>query len=430
MSTAQTVDEVVGQHLCAGCGTCAGICPVGAIRMSETAGGLLRPRIDVQRCTLCGLCRRVCPGGLLDPSPGGGHRTAECSRPVIAAWRGWATDERIREAGQSGGLVTALLLHLLHSGVAQAVSTVGIPADGSLRPQAALTDDAKVVCKAQGSKYAPVAANLVLGNVLRQGRRVALVGLPCHVEGLRLAARVFPALDTRVSLSVGLLCGGTLSALATERLARLSPYERSLVRHVVYKRKSSGDLLVTGSGGACARIARHNQETCKYFYTPARCRLCWDKLNADADLAVGDPWGVVHDPRGESVVLVRTARGAECLDAARRADAVHLELLDPGLIYAGQGVARHLGEQSRCRRMWSGGDLTLSKEQARLRPLDALLRFPAPSLKAQMVNALSLESEQSVAALERRARRYFAWRGRLPRWGLRQRLRRLLRRPR
>ncbi len=50
---------------CLGLGTCAIVCPFGAIAMSEE--GL--PVIDPEKCTACGICVRVCPRDLISLLP-------------------------------------------------------------------------------------------------------------------------------------------------------------------------------------------------------------------------------------------------------------------------------------------------------------------------------------------------------------------------
>lgn len=54
--------------VCDQCGTCADVCPVGAINMDE---GVVR--IDADTCTNCGVCIDACPNGALFSHPEVAH---------------------------------------------------------------------------------------------------------------------------------------------------------------------------------------------------------------------------------------------------------------------------------------------------------------------------------------------------------------------
>ena len=49
----------VDREKCTGCGTCASVCPNGAVRMTEDH----RPTWDPKACTFCGKCENFCPAG-------------------------------------------------------------------------------------------------------------------------------------------------------------------------------------------------------------------------------------------------------------------------------------------------------------------------------------------------------------------------------
>jgi coenzyme F420 hydrogenase subunit beta len=56
-------------------------------------------------------------------------------------------------------------------------------------------------------------------------------------------------------------------------------------------------------------------------YRPLRCNLCPDGLGRTADISCGDAWDQFKDDGdpGRSIALVRTAKGREIFQAARRA---------------------------------------------------------------------------------------------------------------
>ena len=60
---------------------------------------------------------------------------------ILSAYCGKAVDVGVLKNGQSGGIATALLSHLLDSGLIDNALITQMPQDGSLRPMCKLTSD-------------------------------------------------------------------------------------------------------------------------------------------------------------------------------------------------------------------------------------------------------------------------------------------------
>jgi hypothetical protein len=62
-------------------------------------------------------------------------------------------------------------------------------------------------------------------------------------------------------------------------------------------------------------IPRWQRFALKDPFTNPRCRICFDKLNTNADIVYGDPWGMsnVDWENGMSVVITRTQVGVEII---------------------------------------------------------------------------------------------------------------------
>ena len=113
-------DSVVKTGLCTRCGTCVGVCPVENIYISDPLGDCLPVARD--RCTSCGLCLSSCPGASVKFEPlerefiKGDYLQTELLGRFRNVYLAHAVDEGVRNAGASGGVVTAILISLLRKG--------------------------------------------------------------------------------------------------------------------------------------------------------------------------------------------------------------------------------------------------------------------------------------------------------------------------
>jgi coenzyme F420 hydrogenase subunit beta len=339
------IEQVADDGICTACGTCAGLCPAGAIRMSPTADRRLAPTVDASACTRCGLCERACPA-LHAPArlnqPGPDQPAGACQ----AGWLGRANDDAWARAGASGGLVRALLAWAMERRLAKHVVFTRPSAGDPLAFEAALTDDPADLLSQAGSIYCPLPVNAVLNHVQRADGPVAYVGLGCHMQGLERACEVAPALGPRIALRVGLFCSGTMTFAAQDFLIGRSGLRRDRVRTFVYRDKSTGwpgDVRVE-DGQRTRHVSTDLRTAGKSFFIPPYCRLCPDKMNVLADLAVGDAYGLCDDNVGLAEIVAHTAVGREALERAAAAGFVTLRPHDAA------DIARRQAARSYARR--------------------------------------------------------------------------------
>lgn len=352
-SFVQLQSWVIHRGLCTACGTCAGVCPAGAISwtyvddepLPELTGG----------CTECGICATVCPGGevnlpVLEQFVFGCVR--EKKNPDLGLYRearaGWATDQVVRERGAGGGLVTALLTYALEKGIIDCALVAGFREELPWRTEAKLAATKEEVMAAAQSKYACVPVNTLLSRALKWGyRRIAVVGLPCHVHGLRkMQFYGQPApLNQAVVLIVGLFCASQFYFEGTRHLVveRLGVKEVGEITRLSYRGgRWPGHLVVKLKDGRELTLDRH-----QYMYhhlMPAfkrdRCEMCVDWASELADLSVGDYWEPQTQPGkawGISSCLVRTGVGKEILDGAEESGYIKTVPLEAFRLAAGIG---------------------------------------------------------------------------------------------
>jgi len=350
----ETVRAVVEKGLCMGCGTCLSVCKAGAVSLRESPEGLLLAEVNADKCTSCGLCARVCPGshlerGLLsddtDPFRGSIHGT----------WYGHATDEAVRADGQSGGVTTALLKHLLESRLIDRALVTVMPADGSLRPRPVLAESVDEILAARGSKYCPVPLNQCLAQV-RPDEKIAVVGLGCQMQGLQNLIALRPTLRDNVACTFGLLCNHVLTYHAMRYLIEKAGVRPENAAGFEFRNQRwrgwPGDVLVTTRDGSHSYLPREFRLRANDTFTPARCRLCFDKFNYFSDVVVGDAYRVDENPRGDSIIIAHTAAGRELLQHAEERGLLDLKHLDTERFFAVQGVELRRTIWTVCTRVW------------------------------------------------------------------------------
>jgi len=279
------------------------------------------PLVDAERCSDCGTCLAVCPGRGLNFTKAAWWRAANEGAPApdfMGPWRGlwfgWAADEETRYQGASGGVATAILSGALDDRLIDAAVVVHPTPANALAMEPFVARSAGEIVGCRGSRYNMVALNGALREVLGRPGRYALAGLPCHIQGLRLAQRRDQRVAERVVFALGIFCGWSAepraTALAAHRLG-LNPAELAAVR---YRGPGwpGGLRLETRDGAVRERPYPdyYDDDRAMQAFTPLRCRLCPDGLAELADISVGDAWlERFNDSAGVSDLIVRTPTG-------------------------------------------------------------------------------------------------------------------------
>jgi coenzyme F420 hydrogenase subunit beta len=337
MVRAQTVECVVKQGLCTGCGTCAGICPFNAIKMVAYSSGNLAPQLTIN-CTHCGLCLRVCSGNTVDLKGlniqvFGKEPQNKLIGNFIKCYAGFSTDSDIRLNAASGGLVTSILTFALQEGLIDGVIVTRMCKRNPLKPQVFIARTVSEIISAQGSKYCPVPVNAAIREVLRVEGKYAVVGLPCHIQSLRKAEAVIPALKQRIVLHLGIFCSHTTDFKGTEFLLHKQGIKTETVSEISYRGGGwPGAMTVKMNDGQTRKIPYRSYSTGLFnlfFFTPKRCLLCSDMTCEFADISFGDAWlpEFSKDETGTSIAIARTSLGKKYLESAVAKQAITLKEL-------------------------------------------------------------------------------------------------------
>ncbi|MGH9101584.1 MAG: Coenzyme F420 hydrogenase/dehydrogenase, beta subunit C-terminal domain [Acidimicrobiales bacterium] len=352
---AHLFSEVVTSGLCTGCAGCIVACPYDVLGYEE---GTYRPfHVDAEGgaadCTHgqrgCTLCTRACPRFRSWETEIDGHLFGRDRRPeelegvTMRAVLARAADPELAAAGQDGGLVSALLVWALEHDVVDAALVSYLEGDGSSwRAVPGVARTREDVLRAAGSRYTYSANLLAYPDAIAGGaERIALVGMSCQASVPPvMSARRAGKVARRFALTIGLLCSKTFE---DSIFGELLEQRHGLARQDLVKMNIKGRLQLWDRGGGYHEVPL---KEC-HDWTRAGCKACPDFAAEHADISTGgigafDDW---------TLVLVRTPRGSEVIDAMEAAGDIALRPAedDPGCL----DLLRRLSRVSR--RRWPAG---------------------------------------------------------------------------
>jgi coenzyme F420 hydrogenase subunit beta len=328
---------VIEADRCVQCGVCVAVCPSNSIGVQALTN---IPEL-VKMCTGCSLCWDFCPRaglryestwldealpaddvGLVDVATSvedwkiTGDDREEGLGQIVDSYAVRAS--RNLDGAQDGGAVSAILAGLLSTGAIDG-ALVSKPSEDPDEPWKGVATIARTpaeVYAASGSFYNQTMALAALDlsrYALPARPRIAVVGTPCEVQGLRaMQLRPWSTGAHRVDavvLTIALMCTKSFDyeALIVRELQRTRGVDLDRVKKIDVVR---GRLIVEYTDGAVAV-----DESIRDFHGEALkgCDECADFLGRAADLTVGS----VGSLDGWTSVLVRTERGRVALDTAR-----------------------------------------------------------------------------------------------------------------
>lgn len=293
----KTAAAVIDADRCVGCGACIAACPSRSIDVG--ADGL--PTL-VRMCTGCSACWDYCPMAGFRPEKLNRQDPSDPVGPVQEAVSARAVARP--DGAQDGGAVTALLATLMERGHIDAVIQTQ-KLDAFIGTPVLATTPEQVRAGAGSVYHQSETLSMLNGRAPEHVRRIAFVGTPCQISGLR-AIQKFPwenrdTLATKVVLAIGLFCTRSfdpkkLIPEVAKRGVNLGQVKKIDIRE--------GTLIATGEGGE-----RLMEEPVKDFHEASLrgCDECADFAALGADMVIGN----IGSEAGTSTVLLRTDAGVE-----------------------------------------------------------------------------------------------------------------------
>lgn len=342
-------DVIVPNDLCCGCGVCAGVCPVDALKIEWTKYGEYAPVEQPGKCTECGLCLPVCPFWNQEENETTlaerefGHQDGIQRDSVVGLYldlfAGYSKVNNQRIQGAGGGLTTWLLEKLLVQGIVDRVGCVVSNGDPDTLFRFSIVDTVQDIRRASRSAYYPVELSQVISEILSADARYVVTGLPCALKGLRLAMRGNAKLRERIVVLVGLVCGQQKSKFFAEYLCALAGGQPSKLVSASFRVKDPTRHhldhrfeFTCGSGENVTAGHVYQSEGMGWLwghdcFKLNPCNFCDDITAEVADVTFGD---AVAEPycygtAGASFVIVRSEMMRDLLTSGASAGEIVLD---------------------------------------------------------------------------------------------------------
>lgn len=335
----KNISFVSKDNMCTGCGVCDGVCPFDAIVMNKDEHkGVYQADVDFNKCTDCTICLRSCPP-LTWSNKQKTDKYHSMVGDFISCYAVYSKNDNIRYQSASGGFITTLLIYLLESKIINGAVVVKRNNVDPLTSEPFIATTKEEILKAKGSKYSPVKFNNILKEIKKSSlSSLAVVGLPCHIEGLSAYMNRNSKIRKKIAFRIGIVCGQSPSFLS---------YEYSFNKLNIKKDEKVIDIKNRGYGWPGYMQVKTDKKNIKIPYgskysmgmvlssplfTPLACQMCADPVGFDADISVSDAWldKYSNDKNGVNLILTKTIKAEEVIQDIYNKNYIELEKEDIG----------------------------------------------------------------------------------------------------
>lgn len=246
-----------------------------------------------------------------------------------ACRKGYAADESIRENAASGGMVTALLCHLLKTGqIDGAWVTKTKIRDGKLGYHTFIAVTEEEIRSASSSIYMNIPLLKHVDLVRNFDGRVAVVMTPCMLQGLTKLMEKEEELKKKIVLKLGLYCSGNHSEKATLLSLEQSKVSLTGAKRLYYRRGHWRGLSSVVYEDGSEKTFSYTKTICAYknayFFEKGSCMTCQDHFASAADISFGDIW--LKEMKGNPI------KHTSCVIRNERALAMYRQAVEAGAI--------------------------------------------------------------------------------------------------
>jgi len=304
--------------------------------MKISLDGFLRPQtIRKLEHSEIELLNKVCPGISVSHLKRDNSFTPTWG-PVLEVMTGHAADDEVRHKGSSGGIVSALAIHLLETKQVQGVLHIVPSNQNPFENIAQISHTREDVLRGAGSRYAPAAPLSRLSNCLNQEGTFAFIGKPCDVAALRSLMCTYSKLNIRKKFPflISFMCAGIPSLHGSKEIVREMGFDPSEISSFRYRGNGwPGKARAETIDGRSAEMD-YDTSWGRILgrFIQFRCKICPDGTGEFADVSCADAWNtdekgypLFTENAGRSLVITRTDTGSRLIDEAVAHKKIFLE---------------------------------------------------------------------------------------------------------
>jgi coenzyme F420 hydrogenase subunit beta len=147
------------------------------------------------------------------------------------------------------------------------------------------------ILKSQGSKYCPADISGALREIKHNNYKVAVLGTPCQIAGIREIQRSDRTFRDKISITISTFCGGVKNYDNLDLLARRHGIAPNAVTLFRFRGSGQpGSMLIRDESGKQVAVPYPEYVGHTGFSKHLRCHLCVDATGELADIACGDAW--------------------------------------------------------------------------------------------------------------------------------------------
>jgi coenzyme F420 hydrogenase subunit beta len=325
----KNIQSILDSGVCTGCGICSNICPKSCIKTYlDAEKGYYSTKLDNQTCVNCDLCKNVCPIYTWNNQTGNSF-----VGNVEKIYSGFSNNATHRRESASGGITTSILIYMFQKSLIDAAVVAFRKKENPLESELRIVSSVEEIYESKGSVYAPTSYNEIIDKIIESPfTKFAIVGLPCHIEGITRLSSLNKKLRAKIFLKLALVCGHTPS---------IKGYDYSL-KHLNIRKESVTFISNRGNGWPGVLKIKMNNNTerqlphgSKYswgmtlsslLFTPQGCRHCIDSTGYSADISICDAWiqKFKSDKIGRNLILVRNEKALSILREMRNQEIISL----------------------------------------------------------------------------------------------------------